>query len=123
VLLPHTDHAFYDSPVQTIGFYGVEGKSENTWVSSLAALHTFKVENPDLFKYLCTAPMAIGRVSRFYEGPLYQATVDAAVTMQPSSLNELKRLRWHPNLTGSLLAPYDDFKMARLAHQKHEEIM
>lgn len=123
VLLPHTDHAFYDSPVQIMGFYGLEGKSENTWVSSLAALHTFEVENPDLLKHLRTAPMAIGRVSRFYGLPLYQATVDAAVTMQPGSPNEIKRLRWHPNLTGSLLAPYHNFKMARLAHQKLEEIM
>lgn len=49
--------------------------------------------------------MAIGLVSRFNGVPLYQATVDATVTMQPSSLNEIKRLRWHPNLTGSLLAP------------------
>ena len=29
VLLAHTDHAFYDSPVQFHGFYGLEGESMN----------------------------------------------------------------------------------------------
>ncbi len=43
--------------------------------------------------------------------------------MQPGSLDTIKHLRWHPNLTGSMLASYDNFKMVRLAHQKLQEIM
>ena len=122
-LLPHTDHAFYEQPVQVMGFYGLEGKSENTWVSGLAALQTLNTENPHLSRYLRTSPMAVGRVSRFYGEALYQATLDTAVTMDPNSPSEIKRLRWHPNLTLSLLVPYNDFKMARLAHQKLQEII
>ena len=57
-----------------------------------------------------------------YAEPLYQATVDTAITMHPGS-GQVKRARWHPNLTGSLLVPYDDYKQARLAHQKFQEII
>ena len=32
-------------------------------------------------------------------------------------------MRWHPNLTCSLLSPYDEYKEARLAHQKFQEII
>ncbi|KAI4151369.1 MAG: hypothetical protein L6R39_002054 [Caloplaca ligustica] len=123
VLLPHSDHAFYDNPIQVMGFYCLEGKSENTWVSSLAALETMKREEPELFKYLHTAPMALGRVSRSYGPPLFQGTLDTPVTLQPGSSELVKRLRWHPNLTGSILAPYDDYQPARLAHVKFQEIM
>lgn len=122
-LLPHSDHAFYDNPIQVMGFYCPEGKSENTWVSSHAALKTTKEEAPDLYPYLCNAPMALGRVSRFYGGPLYQATVDTPVTLEPGSKDTIKRLRWHPNLSSSLLAPYEDFQKARLAHVKMQEII
>lgn len=121
-LLPHTDHAFYDNPIQVQGFYGLEGTSTNTWTSPLAALETLKKEAPASYRHLCNAPMAVGRVSRFYGDPLYQATVDTAVTMQPGT-DQVKRIRWHPNLTGSLLAPYDEYKEARLAHQKFQEII
>ena len=38
ILLPHSDHAFYDNPIQVQGFYGLEGMSMNTWTSPLAAL-------------------------------------------------------------------------------------
>ena len=123
LLLPHSDHAFYDNPIQVQGFYGLEGKSENTWVSVLAILATLKQESPDLYEQLCKAPMALGRVSRFYGDPLYQATVDTAITMEPGSQDQVKRVRWHPNLTGSLLSPYDEYQQARLAHQKFDEIM
>ena len=123
LLLPHTDHAFYDHPIQVQGFYGLEGRSENTWVSILTALETFKNEHPELYRYLHEVPMTVGRVSRFYGDPLYQATVDTAITMQPGSPNEVKRVRWHPNLTGALLAPYEEYKNARLAHQKLQEII
>ncbi|CAF9939521.1 hypothetical protein IMSHALPRED_001536 [Imshaugia aleurites] len=123
LLLPHSDHAFYDIPNQVQGFYGLEGQSENTWVSVLSALATFKEEFPDLYHHLCETPMTIGRVSRFYGDPLYQATVDTAVTSQPGFPNQTKRVRWHPNLTGALLAPYDKYKEARLAHQRFQEIM
>ena len=123
VLLPHTDHAFYDNPIQVMGFYGLEGTSMNTWTSPLAALETLKQESPDSYQHLCNAPMALGRVSHFYKGvPLYQATVDTPITMQPGS-NQVKRFRWHPNLTGSLLAPYDKYHEVRLAHQRFQEIL
>ena len=123
LLLPHTDHAFYDNPIQVEGFYCLEGQSENTWVSAFATLATLKQESPDLYEHLCKAPMALGRVSRFYGDPLYQATVDTAVTMEPGFPDQVKRVRWHPNLMGSLLTPYDEYKQARAAHQKFEEIM
>ncbi|KAI4283605.1 MAG: hypothetical protein L6R35_005109 [Caloplaca aegaea] len=122
ILLPHTDHAFYDNPIQVQGFYGLEGTSLNTWTSPLAALEILKQEFPESYKQLCTTPMAVGRLSRFYGGPLYQATVDTPVTMQPGT-DQFKRIRWHPNLTGSLLAPYDSYKEARLAHQRFQEIL
>ncbi|MCJ1392893.1 hypothetical protein MMC18_005765 [Xylographa bjoerkii] len=121
-LLPHSDHAFYDNPIQVEGFYCLEGESENTWVSVFAALTSLREVSPQSYEYLCKTPMAFGRVSRFYGDPLYQATVDTAVSMQPGS-DQVKRVRWHPNLTGSLLAPYDDYKEARLAHQKFQEIL
>ena len=123
LLLPHSDHAFYDHPIQVQGFYGLEGRSENTWVSVLAAIETFKAESPDLYHYLHEVPMTVGRVSRFYGPPLYQATVDTAITTQPGQPDEVKRIRWHPNLTGSLLAPYEEYKNARLAHRKFQEIL
>ena len=123
LLLPHSDHAFYEIPNQVQGFYGLEGQSENTWVSVLSALATLRKESPDLYPYLCNTPMTIGRVSRFYGDPLYQATVDTAITSQPGFPDQIKRVRWHPNLTGALLSPYNDYKEARLAHQRFQEIM
>ena len=41
--------------------------------------------------------------------------------MQPGT-DQIKRFRWHPDLIGSLLAPYDSYKEACLAHQKLQEI-
>lgn len=123
LLLPHSDHAFYDNPIQVQGFYCLEGESENTWVSVLACLETLKIESPESYEHLCKAPMTVGRVSRFYGDPLYQATIDTPITTQPGFPDQIKRIRWHPNLTGSLLAPYDDYKAARLAHQNFQEIM
>lgn len=63
ILLPHTDHAFYDNPIQVQGFYGLEGTSMNTWTSPLAALETLKIEAPESYHHMCRAPMAVGRVS------------------------------------------------------------
>ena len=123
VLLPHSDHAFYESPIQVQGFYGLEGTSENTWVSVLAALQTMKEDHPDLYPYLLDTPATVGRVSRFYGDPLYQATVDVPITTLPGVSREMKRIRWHPNLTGSLLAPYDDYKAARAAYQTFQTIL
>ena len=123
LLLPHSDHAFYDNPIQVQGFYGLEGTSENTWVSVLAALHTMKEEYPDLYPHLFNTPAAVGRVSRFYGDPLYQATVDVPITNPPGAPEEVKRIRWHPNLTGSVLAPYDSYKSARTAYQRFQEIL
>lgn len=65
--------------------------------------------------------MTFGRVLHFYGDPLYQATVDTPITKYPNG--EFKRGRWHPNLTGSLLAPYDNYKNARLALQRFQEIL
>lgn len=76
-LLLHSDHAFYNNSIQ---FQGM-----NTWTSPLAAFETLKKEAPESYHHLCNAPMALGRVSRFYGNPLYQATVDTAVTMQPGT--------------------------------------
>lgn len=123
LLLPHSDHSFYDTPNQVQGFYGLEGRSENTWVSALSALAEFRKEYPNLHHYLRDTPMTIGRVSRFYGDPLYQATVDTPITSQPGFPDQIKRVRWHPNLTGALLAPYGEYKEARLAHRRFQEIL
>ncbi|MCJ1384718.1 hypothetical protein MMC17_007836 [Xylographa soralifera] len=123
LLLPHVDHAHYENPARIQGFYGLEGQSENTFVSGLAALATIREEDPDLFHTLCTEPMAIGRVAQFYDPPLIQATVDTVVTMHPGSSDKIKRIRWHPHLTGSLLASFDTFGKARRAHQRFQEVM
>ena len=122
VLLPHVDHAHYENPIQVQGWYGLEGESENTFVSSLATLRTLKEESPHLFEHLCQAPLAFGRVVHYYNPPLYQATTDAVVTMYPGT-RQVKRVRWHPHLSGSLLAPFDRYDIARQAHQKFHEIM
>ena len=157
-LLPHSDHAFYDNPIQVQGFYGLEGESENTWVSVPAALATFHAENPpEVTRFLYETPMTLGRLSRFYDDPLFQETVDTAIVTQPGAtplyadtvdtsstnstatngattthhpasppldpLSNLKRIRWHPNLTGSLLAPYDTYRAARRAHQIFQSIL
>lgn len=92
ILLPHTDHAFYNNRIQVQGFYGLEGTSMNTWTSSLAALDTLKEETPESYHHLCQARMAVGRVSRFYGDPLYQATADTVVTLQPGT-DQVKRVR------------------------------
>jgi hypothetical protein len=63
-LLPHTDHAFYSNPIQVLGFYGVEGSTENTSVSTLAVLETQKSESPDLYSQLSRARLALIVVSR-----------------------------------------------------------
>ena len=128
ILPPHTDHTFYDNPIQVMGFYGLEGKSVNTWTSALAALETLKEEDPKSYDHLCNSTMAVGRVSRFYGNPLFQATVDTLVTMQPDSSSPttdpvVKRVRWHPNLTGSLLCPYEAYAETRKAHQVFQRIL
>jgi trimethyllysine dioxygenase len=123
VLLPHCDHAHYDTPAHVMGLYGLEGESENTYVSGHAVLATLREEAPELFDKLCKAPIGIGRVAPFYDPPMYQATVDTAVTMHPGFPDKVKRFRWHPHLSGSLLSTFDDFHSARAAHQKFQEIM
>ena len=123
VLLPHADHSHYTNPSRVQALYALEGESENTFVSCHAALNTLKSEAPHLAKYLSTVPMAIGRVADFYNPPLYQATVDTAVTTEPGYPDRIKRFRWHPHLAGSLLAPYDTFPESRVAYQTFQEIM
>ena len=114
----------YDIPVQIMGFYGLEGKSENTWVSAPAVLKTLKDEDPHLFTELVRkAPMTVGRVTRIYREPLYQGTVGSAIITESGFPDKFKRVRWHPNNIGFLTAPFDEFKEARLAHQKFQQIM
>ncbi|CAM6120090.1 unnamed protein product [Calypogeia fissa] len=122
VLLPHADHAHYQHPVQVQGFYCLEGESENTFVSGLRALRTLQEEAPDLYKPLVTSQMAVGRTVHYYDPPLRQGTVDTPVTFQPGT-SAVKRFRWHAHLTGSLVTPFEDFPVARAAHQKLQEIM
>lgn len=123
VLLPHSDHAHYIHPARIQGLYALEGESENTFVSCFAALETLKKEAPHLYEPFCAAPMATGRVAHFYTPSMYQATTDTAVTMHPGFPNQIKRFRWHPHLTGSLLSRYDDFVEARVAYRTFQEIM
>ena len=121
--LPHSHHPFYDNPNQIQGFYGLEGRTETTWVYVLSALATFWEEFPNLYHYLRDIPMTIGRASCFYGDSLYQATVDTPIAPLPGFPNQIKRVRWNPNLTGALLAPYNEYKKARLAHQRFQETM
>ena len=123
VLLPHVDHAHYIHPIRVQGWYGLEGESENTFVSALAVLSTMRTEAPDLFETLFTAPMAVGRVAHYYKPAMYQATTGTVVTLQPGFPNEVKSVRWHPHLTGSLLTPFHSFNEARRAHCTFQEIM
>ena len=122
ILLPHVDHAHYQHPIQVQGWYGLEGESENTFVSGLQALNTLRDQTPDLFEPLISAPMSVGRVVHYYDPPLYQGAVDTAVTMYPGTA-QVKRIRWHPHLTGSIVAPFDEFQTARAAHHRLQEIM
>ncbi|KUJ16667.1 Clavaminate synthase-like protein [Mollisia scopiformis] len=122
-LLPHADHAHYIHPSRVQGLYALEGESQNTFVSCYAALETLNSEAPELVKYLKSVPMVIGRVADFYDPPLYQATVDTAITMEPGMPDHVKRFRWHPHLAGSLLSPYDTFAEARTAYRAFQEIM
>ncbi|CAF9936371.1 MAG: hypothetical protein HETSPECPRED_010310 [Heterodermia speciosa] len=122
ILLPHVDHAHYQHPIQVQGWYGLEGESENTFVSGLQALNTLLEEAPEMFEPLITAPMSVGRVVHYYDPPLYQGTVDTAVTMYPGTA-QVKRIRWHPHLTGSIVAPFDEFRKARAAHHRLQEII
>lgn len=124
LLLPHTDQTMYDYPAQVMGFYGLEGESENTWVSAPAVLQTLKDEDPHLFAELIRkAPMTVGRVTRIYGEPLYQGTVGSAIITESGFPDKFKRARWHPNNIGFLIAPFDEFTEARRAHQKFQEIM
>ncbi len=122
VLLPHVDHAHYQHPIQIQGWYGLEGESVNTFVSGIRALRTLQEETPELYEPLVTSQMAVGRMVRYYDPPLRQGTVDTPVTFHPGTF-QVKRLRWHAHLTGSLVTPYDSFPTARLAHQALHEIM
>lgn len=122
ILLTHVDHAHYQHPAHVQGLYGLEGESENTFVSAMAALKSMKDEDFKLFQQFCQAPMTVGRTVHYYSPPLYQGTVDTPVTMHPGT-DRVKRVRWHPHLTGSLMTPYDGFHESRLAHQKWQEIL
>ncbi|MCJ1440057.1 MAG: hypothetical protein MMC23_000539 [Stictis urceolatum] len=48
---------------------------------------------------------------------------DTTVTMCPGSQAHPKRVRWHPNLDGNLLCPFEDYKEARLAQVRFPEIL
>ncbi|KAL9619187.1 MAG: hypothetical protein Q9160_006196 [Pyrenula sp. 1 TL-2023] len=130
-LLPHTDHAHYENPVRVQAFHAIQGTSENTFIDGFAALHTLRQEFPDLYEAFCTNPQVLGRVAQFYDPPLCQTTVDTAVRRKPgsgpgsadNSTNEVKCLRYHPHLAGYLLAPYDSYSRARLAHTTFQSIL
>jgi trimethyllysine dioxygenase len=122
VLLPHTDHSFYEYPVRVMGFYGLEGESENTFVSSYAALETLKREDPHLFQAFQRAPLVVGRVALHYGPPIYQATVDTALSVHPDVPDRFERVRWHPHLAGHLLTTFDKFHDGRRAYEKFLEI-
>ncbi|KAI0023749.1 hypothetical protein F4780DRAFT_20945 [Xylariomycetidae sp. FL0641] len=123
VLLPHCDHAHYDHPAQIQGLYCLEGESYNTFVSSLAVLNTMRHEAPDLVPYLSKSAMVVGRAAHFYDPPMFQATVEPAVTLEPGFPNDVKRIRWHPHLAGSIVTDFDHFSKARAAYQKFQEIL
>lgn len=80
-------------------------------------------ENPDLAQYLIKSPMSVGRVAHFYDPPMFQAVVEPAVTLTPGFGDHVKRIRWHPHLSGSLVTPFEDFCKAREAYQKFQEII
>ena len=122
ILLTHCDHAHYQHQAHVQGLYGLEGESENTFVSAMAALRTMREESPALFDQLIRAPMTVGRAAHYYDPPLYQGTVDTPVTMYPGT-SRVKKVRWHPHLTGSLVTPFETFEVSRLAHQKFQEIL
>jgi trimethyllysine dioxygenase len=123
VLLPHTDHSHYEHPARVQGLYALEGESENTFVSFIAALRTMTAEAPHLVEHLQRAPVAFGRVAHFYSPTMYNATCDTAITMQPGFPHQIKRFRWHPHLGGFLLTPYEKFKEANLAYRMFQEIL
>lgn len=79
-------------------------------------------EAPDLYPYLLKSPMVVGRVAHYYDPPMFQATVDPAVTVTPGFPDQVKRVRWHPHLAGSLLAPFQDFIAARKAYETFQKI-
>jgi trimethyllysine dioxygenase len=39
--------------------------------------------------------MVAGRVAHFYDPPMFQATIEPAVTVTPGFPNHVKRIRWH----------------------------
>lgn len=100
-----------------------QGESDNTFVSVKAALKTLQDEDPRSYHFLCNTPCALGRQSDFYGEAVYQMTIDTAITMIPGTKDQYKRVRWHPNFIGSLLCPFEDYKEARLAQQKFQEIL
>lgn len=123
VLLTHTDMSHYVAPSYVQGLYALEGYSENTFASCLAALATMTDEAPDLVGHLYTAPVAIGRVADWYTPTLYQATYGTVIMSQQGFPHQIKGFRWHPHLVGSILSPYNTFHEARAAHKKFQEIL
>ena len=93
VFLPHSDHAFYPNPIQVMGFYGLEGESENAWESVPAVLATLENGSPELYGHLCKAPTTFGRASRIYGDPMYQVTAGTALTTHPGSTEQVKSVR------------------------------
>lgn len=122
LLLPHQDLSHYEHPSRIQGLFALEGDSENTFVSCHAVLETFRSEHPELVQYLYAAPTAFGRVAHWYQPPLYQATTDALITTRPGFPDQIRRFRWHPHLSGSLITSFETYAQARIAHQKFQEI-
>lgn len=63
-------------------------------------------------------------VSLCASGPICFAIspVDPAVTMMPDFSDRVKRVRWHPHVTGALVAPLHDLLKTQEAYQKFQEI-
>lgn len=67
--------------------------------------------------------MVVGRVAQFYDPPMFQATIEPAVTMVPGFPDHVERVRCHPHLAGSLVAPFEDFTKAREVYRNFQEIL
>jgi len=105
-----------------MGFYGLEGKSQNTFVSSLAALETLRLENPELYEPFCQSPFVFARVALHYGPPIYQAAIDTPVAMCLGVPDKVKLVRWNPHYGGPLLTTFDNYHEARRANEKFLEI-
>ncbi|OAL53487.1 Clavaminate synthase-like protein [Pyrenochaeta sp. DS3sAY3a] len=122
-LLPHVDQTFYQRPSRIVGLYCLEGQSINTFVSCPAVLNTMREEHPDLVDSLFNTPMTFGRAAHMYSPAQYQGATHPAIIPTPALPGQVYRFCWHPHFVGSLLSSFSNYSIARLAHQKFQEVM